>query len=137
MNQPPLTNTDTFSLFYDGACPLCQKEVRWLKRRVLNRGVGLTFIDISATDFDAKQHGKEISEFMASLHLRNANGQWLQGMEATRKIYQLIGLGWLMAPTGWPLLKPLFDRAYTTFARYRPRLQKPGSDKDSCDRCVP
>ena len=137
MSQLCETNTDTFSLFYDGACPLCQKEVRWLKKKVLSRAVQLTFVDISTADFDAKQHGKEISEFMASLHLRDPQGQWLQGMNATRKIYQLIGLGWLMAPTGWPLLKPIFDWSYATFARYRPRLQKPGSGKDSCDRCIP
>ena len=29
------------------------------------------------------------------------------------------GLGWLVAPTGWPLLRPLFDRLYGGFARHR------------------
>lgn len=122
---------DLYTLFYDGACPLCQKEVNWLKKRCQKRGYALGFVDISAADFDARPTGKTLSELMKELHLRDPRGEWSVAMEATRKIYQQIGLGWLMKPTGWPVLRPLFDHLYSGFARIRPRLQK-----EPCDRCI-
>jgi predicted DCC family thiol-disulfide oxidoreductase YuxK len=40
-------------------------------------------------------------------------------METLRLAYAAVGLGWVMRPTGWPLLLPLFDRMYAGFARHR------------------
>ena len=35
------------------------------------------------------------------------------------KLTSVIGLGWLLAPTGWPGLRWLFDHGYEWFARNR------------------
>lgn len=120
---------NSFWLFYDGACPLCEKEVQWLKRRKTKANHTLHFIDISQPSFNANEYDKSMEDFMGELHLRNADGEWLKAMEATRMIYRIIGLGWLMAPTGWPGLRALTDMAYRVFARYRPRR------KSCTDRC--
>ena len=130
----PLLKTEpenNFTLYYDGACPLCCKEVNWLKMRCKKKGYQLAFIDISDTTFNPKSTGKSLSTLMKALHLRDSNGQWWTAMDATRMIYREIGLGWLMAPTGWPLLKPVFDHLYAGFAKIRPRLQR-----QTCDRCI-
>lgn len=126
-----------YQLFYDGACPLCQKEVRWLKTRVAGRKIRFDFVDISQPDFDPAKEGKTLEAFMGLLHLKGPQGQWWTAMEATRMIYKAIGLGWVMAPTGWPLLRPVFDKAYLLFARYRPRLQSERNDIQCTDRCRP
>jgi len=42
-------------------------------------------------------------------------------MSVFRATYKAVGLGWLLAPTGWPVLKPLFDLIYRLFAKYRCR----------------
>jgi predicted DCC family thiol-disulfide oxidoreductase YuxK len=47
-------------------------------------------------------------------------------MDVFRRAYASVGLGWLVAPTGWPLVRPVFDKAYTWFARYRPRFRSRG-----------
>ena len=40
-----------FKLLYDGECPLCMREVRWLQKK--NRKGRLAFEDVSAPGFDA------------------------------------------------------------------------------------
>lgn len=59
---------------------------------------------------------------MAEIHGVYPDGRLVKGATAFRAAYRAVGLGWLLAPTGWPLLKPLFDRLYALFARHRLRL---------------
>ena len=39
----------------------------------------------------------------------------------------------LMAPTGWPVVKPLFDFIYKVFAKYRVRLASLIAGEKSCN----
>jgi predicted DCC family thiol-disulfide oxidoreductase YuxK len=109
-----------FTLYFDGDCPFCVREVRWLARR--DRRNALRLVDISAGDFDPEAHGGTAESFMAQIHGRRGDGTLLTGMAVFREAYAAVGLGWLTAPTGWPLLRPLFDLAYRLFARNRIRL---------------
>jgi predicted DCC family thiol-disulfide oxidoreductase YuxK len=43
----------------------------------------------------------------------------IEGMPAIRAAWRAAGLGWVMAPTGWPVLRWLCDLGYLVFARYR------------------
>ena len=42
--------TDRYQLLYDGACPVCSREVLWLHRR---RPDAIEAVDISLEGFDA------------------------------------------------------------------------------------
>src|SRR5689334_19553240 len=99
------TSTQTLVL-YDGACPVCNTEIEIVRRR--DRANALRMIDIAALDFDKLAWPVSLAEMNASLHVRKPDGTWLKGMAATRCIYRAIGYGWLLAPTGWPLLSRLF-----------------------------
>ena len=121
--QPEIT------VFFDGDCPLCVREIRMLERLDAGRGrIGL--VDIASPDFRADDHGRGRAELMARIQGRLPDGRWVEGMEVFRRVYAGVGLGWLMAPTGWPLLRPLFDAAYRWFARNRLWLTGRG---DACD----
>lgn len=106
-----------FTLFYDGLCPICQAEVAWLRR--CNRQGRLILQDINAPDFQAEAYGKTYADMLAEIHGLQADGTLLIGMPVFRAAYQAVGLGWLLAPTGWPLLSPAFALLYRLFARYR------------------
>ena len=54
-------------VLYDGECPLCSREIRFLKRRDRGRG-RLQFEDISNPDFDPGRYGVEVEELMARIH---------------------------------------------------------------------
>ena len=123
-----------FRVLIDGACPLCRREAALLRR--LDRGrARLRLDDIAAPDFDPVTVGRSMDELMGTIHGVAADGTVVTGMEVFRRAYAAVGFGWMLAPTGWPGLRPLFDRAYRWFARNRMRLT--GRSGDACvgDRC--
>jgi predicted DCC family thiol-disulfide oxidoreductase YuxK len=107
------------TLLYDGDCPLCSREVALLRRR--DRDGRIAFEDIAAPGFDAGRYGSSYEALMARIHAVLPDGSLVRDVEVFRRAYAAVGLGWLVAPTRWPLLRPLFDRAYRVFARNRLR----------------
>ena len=105
---------------YDGACPLCAGEVDRLRRR--DAGGALDLVDITAPSFDAARYGRTLDELMTRMHAVDGQGRTLMAMDAVRAAYRAVGLGWLVAPTAWPVLKPVFDSLYAWIARNRYRL---------------
>ena len=99
---------------------MCASEVDGLRRR--DAAGRLCLVDISAPGFDASRYGRTLDELMTRMHAIDADGRTLVGMDAVRAAYALAGLGWLVAPTGWPGVRPLFDRFYAWVARNRYRL---------------
>ena len=122
-----------FKVLYDGDCPFCRIEARWLGH--LNRRGYLALEDIAAPDFNPARYGSTLPELMGTLHGVYPDGRMTRGVETFREAYRAVGLGWVLAPTGWPVLRPAFDALYTLFARHRVRLG--GVFGRSCvgDRC--
>lgn len=124
----------SLTLLYDGHCPFCRAEVEWLLRR--DRGSVLAVEDIAAEGFDASRYGLDPAAVNRRLHGITAAGEVVEGMAAVRAAYRAVGLGFLMAPTGWPVLRWVFDLAYFVFARYRVPLGRLfGRRSCAQDRC--
>jgi len=111
------------TLLYDGGCPLCVREVSFLRRRdqrLHPQAPRLAFVDIDAADYDPAAHGGiSYRQAMGRIHALGADGQILRDVAVFRAAYQLIGLGWLYAPSGWPGLRQLSDGLYGLWARWR------------------
>ncbi len=114
------------TLLYDGGCPLCVREVTMLRRRDLRiHGANprLAFVDIDAAGYEPAAHaGISYRAAMGRMHGVQADGTVLRDLAVFREAYRLVGLGWLYAPSDWPLLRPLVDAAYGFWARWRLRL---------------
>jgi predicted DCC family thiol-disulfide oxidoreductase YuxK len=123
-----------FRVLIDGGCPLCRREAALLRRLDRSRG-RLQLVDITAPDFDPSQTGRSMDDLMGAIHAITADGAIVTGMEVFRRAYAAVGLGWLLAPTAWPGLRPLFDRAYRWFARNRLRLTGRRGDACADGRC--
>ena len=111
----------SFEILIDGECPLCRREaaaMRWLDRRHGR----LVITDITDAQFDPTGYGVTFADLMGTIHGVRADGRLVTGMEAFRRAYAAVGLGWVLAPTGWPGLRGLFDVLYRVFARHRLRL---------------
>jgi len=106
-----------FKLLYDGECPLCVREVKWLQH--WNRRGRLAFEDITGDGFDPARYSTTRDELMQAMHGVFPDGRMVRAVDAFREAYSLVGLGWLLAPTRWPVLRPVFDALYRLFARYR------------------
>jgi len=105
----------------DGACPLCRREAELWKRLDRRRG-NIVLLDIHSPEFDALDCGVTREQALEQIHGLLPSGDVVRGMEVIRRAYEAAGWGWLLAPTGWPLLRIFFDWAYGWFARNRLRL---------------
>lgn len=107
-------------VLYDGECPLCTREIRFLER--CDRGRGrVDFEDIAAPAFDPTVYGLDTDALMARIHGVLPDGSVVEGLEVFRRVYAGVGLGWLVAPTRWPILRSVTELAYRVFASNRLR----------------
>jgi predicted DCC family thiol-disulfide oxidoreductase YuxK len=126
----------SIEVLYDGACPLCRREVDFIQRRDRRRRI--RFIDIAAADFAVHSVGIERQQLMERIHGRLPNGQWLTGVEVFRHLYRAIGLGWVVELTRWPIVATFLDWLYAAFARRRLKLSSwVGWLESAAVRCLP
>lgn len=129
--QWPLT------LYFDGECPLCAREIKLLRSRAAPSR--LLFIDISDAEFDATSLGLSFEHMQSSLHARFSDGTWVTGLDATLWSWRAAGLGVWAAPLSWRVLRPALNIAYRLFCRWRPHLSwlphPDGSRRCGDDNC--
>jgi predicted DCC family thiol-disulfide oxidoreductase YuxK len=123
-------------VFFDGACPLCSREIDHYRRQ--DHQQRLEAIDISAPGFDPQKYGISLEAFMAELHAIDQAGTVYRGVAAFRAIWQAFpekivyrAMGRLV---GLPLAGRLAAMAYRIFARLRRHLpgRKSGCDQGIC-----
>jgi len=121
-DSDPTTGSPRLTLLYDGLCPICAREVNFMRRR--DREGRLAFVDIADPDFEPRRYGTDLATVMAAMHGVLPDGKLVVGLEVFRRAYALLGLNWLVAWTDWPLLRPVANLGYRLFARVRPTLSK-------------
>lgn len=118
----PANTTHAWELevFFDGGCPLCLREINFLKHR--DRHGRIRFTDIDAKDFHPEPLGKTYDELMAKIYGRLPDGTWITGVEVFRRLYSAIGFGPLVMLTRLPVISQIMDLGYQVFAKNRLRL---------------
>jgi predicted DCC family thiol-disulfide oxidoreductase YuxK len=119
-----------FRILIDGECPLCKREANMLAKMDRGRG-GLVLEDISLPTFDANKYGTTFEAVMGSIHGVLPDGRLVTGVEVFRRAYAAVGYGWLLAWTGWPVVRRIVDAGYVVFAKYRLRVT---GRKDACEQ---
>ncbi|MDM7952826.1 MAG: DUF393 domain-containing protein [Cyanobium sp. CZS 25K] len=124
------------TLLFDGGCPLCLREVQTLRRRDQGQG-RLAFVDVDDPGYDPACHGGiTYADAMGRMHAIRGDGEVIHDVEVFRQAYALVGLGWLYAPTRWPLLRPLVEALYGLWARWRLAITgRPPLELLCHDRC--
>lgn len=105
---------DLDTLYFDGNCPLCMREVRLL-RRIADPGLAL--VDLHDVPKDSGRPTR--LEMLGTLHLRTGDGHWLTAVDATVRAWSHTRWGFLFRVLRWPLIGPLADMAYRYWARKR------------------
>ena len=101
-----MSRSPELTLLYDGGCPLCVREVTFLRRR--DRLKAIRFVDVDASDYSPDAwSGISYRQAMARIHAIQSDGTVLTDVSVFREAYRLIGLGWVYAPTTWPLVGPV------------------------------
>lgn len=109
-------------LLYDGECPLCVKEVNFLRAKDGGRGL-VEFVDIAADDYDpAENGGVDFETAMGRIHAVLADGSVIKNVEVFRRVYEVLGMGWIYAITKVPMIGAIADWLYGIWAAWRLRL---------------
>jgi predicted DCC family thiol-disulfide oxidoreductase YuxK len=107
----------TLTLYYDGHCAICTREVARLAGW---DGAGkLAFVDIAQAGFDPADAGASMAELNREMHSRTAQGELLVGVDSMLAAYRLVGRGARVWPLRVPLLRGVLAWAYRLFARHR------------------
>ncbi len=117
-------------VYFDGACPLCAREIALLRR--LDFAGAITFTDIASSSFDPASLGLSRERLMARIHGRAPSGELIEGVEVFRQLYEAVGLGPAVALTRLPGVSRGLDLAYAWFARNRLRITG-RCDHESCE----
>jgi len=112
----------TFEVFFDGDCPLCRREINFLRRR--DKDGAICFTDIAKPEFDAGVYDMTHEDFMAQIRGRMADGRFIHGVEVFRQLYSAVGFRWAVRVSRIPGISWLLDRAYFWFAKNRLRLTR-------------
>ncbi|SRR5579883_2849830 len=106
-------------LLYDGQCPLCMREVSFLKRRDAGRG-WVAFVDIADDNYTPEAHGGvDFETAMGRIHAVLPDGTIIKNVEVLRRVYETLGMGWVYAATKLPIIAPVADTLYEIWAQKR------------------
>ena len=125
-----MTITYPLTIFYDGACGVCSKEMNYYRSIADQR---VEFVNIAAVDFDAVSFGKKDEEFQEKLHACDADGHFFTGVEAFRKLWDALPSPFypiLSNVVGLPGVNLAARSSYAVFARFRHLL--PQKHATSC-----
>lgn len=124
----PKESAPALTVLYDGACPLCRREIGVY--RGLQSSQPVCFADVS----DAAQPlpcGTTREQLLARFHVRDADGRLHSGAQAFLALWAALpGWRWLARVGRLPGAAWAMERVYRLFLRLRPALQRWASRLD-------
>lgn len=107
-------------VLYDGLCPICVTEIRFLEFLQRNEPEKVHFIDIAKPDYDGAKYQNVTYEMaMEVMHVIDENDKIHRGIPAFDVMYSAVGLGWLGRFMMWSPVRPFMDKSYAIFAKNR------------------
>jgi len=107
-------------VFFDGACPLCRREIAHYRR--VDRTGRVRWIDAASDTGALAVYGLSREQAMAELHVQDGAGRWHRGIDAFVVIWsRLPAYRWLARVASVPGLHQVLSFAYRHFARWRYR----------------
>ncbi|MBD1889745.1 DUF393 domain-containing protein [Coleofasciculus sp. FACHB-SPT9] len=121
VSTPPQSSSPSWQieLLYDGECPLCVREVNFLRRRDAGRGL-VAFVDIAGDRYTPEAHGGvDFETAMGRIHAVLPDGTVVKNVEVFRRVYEILGMGWIYAVTKLPIIGSIVDLLYEIWADWR------------------
>lgn len=109
-----------FTVYYDGACPICVREMQQYQRWA--RPGAVHWFDITGREEQLRARGIDPDEALMELHLEDRQGQLFRGVDAFILLWAQIPLARPLARVAaFAPLKWLIRRSYGWFTRRRLR----------------
>jgi predicted DCC family thiol-disulfide oxidoreductase YuxK len=138
----PVSESPPLTVLYDGACPLCRREIGVYRGlQPLRADSPLCFADVSDAALPLPP-GTTREQLLARFHVRGRDGELLSGAQAFLALWAALpGWRWLALAGRLPGAAWVMERTYRFFLRWRPTLQRwavrldqPGLERPGSDR---
>ncbi len=107
------------TVYFDGACPLCRREIALYQRA--SGGERVDWVDASACPPSALGGDLPRDAALSRLHVRLGDGSLVSGAAAFAAIWaRLPSYSWLAALAAWRPARTAMEIAYAGFLRLRP-----------------
>lgn len=117
---PPL-----LTVFFDGACPMCRKEIAYYQQLDTHQVVAWRDVSGSASIGDCPD-GLCQTDLMKRFHVMDSSGQVFSGANGFVHLWRVLPAPWPLfgRVAGLPGLLQLLELAYRAFLPVRPWLQR-------------
>lgn len=121
----PAQESPALTVLYDGACPLCRREIGLYRGlQPLRPDAPVCFADVSDAALPLPP-GTTREQLLARFHVRARDGELLSGAQAFLALWAMLpGWRWLALVGRLPGATWLMERSYRFFLRWRPALQR-------------
>lgn len=118
-----MTTPTTCTVYFDGACPVCRREIAHYRRQ---RGSdAIAWVDASSCDEAALGPGLDRTVVLSRFHVREADGTLTSGAAAFVVIWRrLPAFAWIASLASTRPVLAVLDAGYRIFLRAR-RLWRP------------
>ena len=115
--------THALTVYYDGLCPLCSREIKYYRAKASASRV--SWRDITEPGFDARSEGLDEVKIHQTFHVKTKDGKIIAGVEAFVEIWKTMPefSTWAKVADFKGVL-PLLRASYAVFAKLRPYLPR-------------
>lgn len=115
--------SDGLTVYYDGACPLCRREINLYRN--MNGAETIAWVDVAKAETKELGAGLTPELTQKRFHVRTGDGSLASGSAAFAKLWLAIpSLSWLGSFTALPGVRHLADILYSGFLVLRPAIQR-------------
>lgn len=131
-----MTDLAELTVYYDGACPLCRREIGFYRRQ--RRAGRVNWVDVAGTSATIVAPGLSREAALRRFHVRDAGGGYLSGGAAFARLWRALPAFRLLGRIAelWPLSFVL-ERACRLFLRVRPVLPAYEASRDTETDALP
>lgn len=115
------------TLYYDGACPLCNAEIRKLRKHTKD---ALILRDIH--DLENTEAMPDKTLLLSRLHLKTAEEEWITGLRANIRAWHHTPFRHLWRMLDWPLISRVSHWFYELWLRKRKPSSCAGKNNGNC-----
>ena len=112
----------SLTVFFDGSCPICSKEINFYKMRA--GADKLSWVDVSDEEIPIPIQTRSREELMARFHVLSSSGELVSGGAAFAELWASLPAFKIFGKIfKLPILRYLIDVGYDIFLTLRPKFQ--------------
>ena len=127
-----LTTHSRIRIFYDGACPLCKREVKRYqsllanKSQIKTQNESIDWVDISNNKAALKSECINYEDAMRLIHIKDGSGVHQVGLEVVLTLWD--NIPYYRVVSGFirklPFSHPILEKIYEFLAKQRMKIRK-------------